>query len=521
MQVAFRTDASIEIGTGHVMRCLTLARALRDAGAACHFITRAHPGHLGERITDAGFRVSLLQAPASAVLDAADGSDDASDEPTAHAAWAGAGWTQDAQETRAALGDDAPDWLVVDHYALDIRWQRAVRRPGTKLMVIDDLADRAHECELLLDQTLGRRAEDYDPWVPAHCTRLMGPQFAMLRPEFAALRARALSDRTGRGLRKVLITMGGMDAQDATSRVLAALADADLPRDVALSIVMGAQAPALERVRAVANSLPWPAEVVTDVPDMATRMADADLAIGAAGATTWERCCLGLPSVMVEIAQNQAAIARALRASGAALDPGPPTAPNFAPRLVAAVAAARDRLDAMSQQAAAICDGDGVGRVLAHLVPARTSFRPATAADSRRVWEWRAASGLERFSLSGQMPGFADHDRWFRAALHDPQRKFRIFLHNGRPCGYLRLDLTDKDRARVSICLAPDARGQGLAATLLAEGTRAGIAQGLTRLDAEIHPENKASLRCFKQAGYSRGDDAERFRIYHLDLREG
>jgi UDP-2,4-diacetamido-2,4,6-trideoxy-beta-L-altropyranose hydrolase len=336
------------------MRCLTLARALRRAGVACRFITRALPGHLAGRIAEDGFEVTLLPAPHGAVPEG----------PPNHAHWAGIGWAQDAEETRAALGR-APDWLVIDHYAFDARWQKAARPEGTRLMVIDDLADRPHACDLLLDQNLGRDAGDYDRLVPETCTRLVGPRYALLRPEFAAARPEALVGRAGRGLRHLLISMGGVDSVDATSAVLNALRDAPLPDDLRITVIMGGNAPALKRVRALACNMPRPTQVVVDVDDMAARMAAADLAIGAGGATTWERCALGLPSIIVQIADNQAGIARALATEGAALDPGPLQAPGFAQALQSVLAQATDpaRVAAMSEAAAAICDGDGVGWV--------------------------------------------------------------------------------------------------------------------------------------------------------------
>ena len=510
MRIAFRADASVEIGTGHVMRTLALARGLRDAGATCRFITRALPGHLGARIQAEGFEQLLLPAP--------DGP--APDGPPEHAGWAGVGWKEDADETRAALGD-GPDWLVLDHYAFDARWQRAARPEGTKLMVIDDLADRPHDCDLLLDQNLGRQANDYDGLVPDVCTRLIGPQYAALRPEFAETRAQVLAARRGRGLRHLLITMGGVDQVDATSTVLHALHAAPLPKGLRITVIMGSNAPALEHVRALAADMPWPTEVAVDVPDMAARMAQADLAIGAGGSTTWERCALGLPSIIVQIAGNQSGIAQAMVEAGAALDPGPITAPDFAPRLRNALSKAQDRLEALAHAAAMICDGDGLARVVAQMMPAPPHFRPARDADSRRIWEWRAASGLEQFSLSGEATPFPDHHLWFTRALHDPRRHFRILMLGGWPCGYLRLDQGADNRTRVSICLAPDARGKGLAAMLLTEAERVARASGLAHLDAEIHPQNAASLRCFEQAGYIRGADIGQFHTYRFTLREG
>ncbi len=356
MIVAFRADASIEIGTGHVMRCLTLAHALRSGGANCRFIMRDLPGHLAKQVSDAGFDVSLLPAP--------DGPVPAG--PPAHAGWAGVVWEKDSAETRALLDSDPPDWLIVDHYAFDARWQKAARPSKTKCMVIDDLADRPHDCDILLDQNFGHQKSLYDGLVPASCQCLMGPQYALLRPEFAALRAQSLARRKDGVLQRLLITMGGVDAADATSAVLKAMRGASLPQDLQVVVIMGAKAPALAQVRALANAMPWPCDVLVDVPDMAHHMAMADLAISAGGGTTWERCCLGLPSIIVETAENQAGVAKAMAKAGAALDPGPLRSPGFVEGCYKGLRDAADpaHLGAMSKRAAAICDGNGVRRVM-------------------------------------------------------------------------------------------------------------------------------------------------------------
>lgn len=361
MKIAFRTDASLKIGTGHVMRCLTLARALKKNGASCHFVMRSLPGHMADRIAGEGFDITLLPSPQEA----------APKGPPAHADWAGVNWAQDAAETRAALGESM-NWLVMDHYAFDARWQKIACPPETRLMVIDDLADRPHVCDVLLDQNLGHEAANYKGLVPETCIFLMGPHYALLRTEFAEVRAEAVAARVDRQLKHLMISMGGSDAEDATSAVLNALREAILPKNLHISVIMGRRAPSLEKVRALAKTMTVRTEVAVDVDDMAKRMAAADLAIGAGGATTWERCCLGLPSIIVEIADNQAGIAAEIFRAGAGLDPGPLNATSFAYELGAAVAAARDPtfLRALSMAAAGISDGKGtmrVGEVLSNI----------------------------------------------------------------------------------------------------------------------------------------------------------
>lgn len=362
-RVAFRTDASLQIGIGHVMRCLTLADALAAKGADCQFICRAHEGNLIEFIRGKGHVVHEL--PVSCAEDADANAPSPNASPTVHAGWLGATQAQDAEACAPMLAALRPDWLVVDHYALDETWERAPAPHYARLMVIDDLADRPHACDLLLDQTYGRKEEDYRPHVPASCRLLCGAQYALLRPEFAALRPYSLQRRAQPSLRKLLITMGGVDKDNATGAVLEALRTCPLPTDCRIAVVMGATAPWLESVRAQAQAMPWDTQVLVGVSDMAQLMADSDLAIGAAGATSWERCCLGLPTVMFVLAENQRAVAQALEGSGAArLMMLGESATTQLERLLLSLIADPGRLALMSKCAARVVDGAGVDAVV-------------------------------------------------------------------------------------------------------------------------------------------------------------
>jgi UDP-2,4-diacetamido-2,4,6-trideoxy-beta-L-altropyranose hydrolase len=257
--------------------------------------------------------------------------------------------------------------LVVDHYALDEYWESRLRPFCRHLVVIDDLADRRHDCDLLLDQNLGRLPSDYLGRVPEACTLLVGPRYALLRPEFAMLRGYSLKRRSQPGLRNLLITMGGVDQSNVTCQVLEMLKQCAMPEEVRISVVMGPQAPWLAQVRECAQSMPWTTNVLVNISDMAQCMADSDLVIGAAGSTSWERCCLGVPTLMVVLAENQWPSARALQAAQAVELLGDAEVvfrmPYALDRLIAEGASQR-----MAQAAADVTDGQGVGRVLASLI---------------------------------------------------------------------------------------------------------------------------------------------------------
>ena len=382
MRIAFRVDASVEIGTGHVMRCLTLAQALSARGVDCHFLSRELPGHLLDHVAGQGFAVHRLRAPRADEFNAAD---------LAHSRWLGVDLQEDAREAGEILARLRPDWLICDHYALDARWERLALPAGTRLMSIDDLADRPHLAAILLDQNQGRQAADYDGLVPESCLRLIGPHHALLRPQFALLRPAALAARAGRRIHYVMISMGGIDLPNATSVVLEALRACSLPTDLRLTVVMGSAAPALEAVRALAARMPWPTQVRVNVADMATLMAQTDLAIGAVGTTTWERCCLGLPTLCVTIADNQVQIARALGEVGAIVYLGLAHEPDFPTRLAGAIGALQEpgALAALSARTASICDGSGTARVLDTLLSPSLNWRAATRDDAQAGYDWK------------------------------------------------------------------------------------------------------------------------------------
>lgn len=363
--IAIRTDASLQIGTGHVMRCLTLADALAAGGADCQFLCRAHEGNLIKFIRSKGYVAHALPMVPAAGAPPTAPAPNTSAADLAHSHWLGATQAQDAEACAPILAAQRPDWLIVDHYALDARWERALAPHYRKLMVIDDLADRPHACDLLLDQTFGRDAADYRAHVPADCRLLCGSQYALLRPEFAALRPYSLHRRARPSLRELLITMGGVDKDNATAQVLEALRACPLPVDCRITVVMGATAPWLEEVRMQSQGMPWQTRVVVGVSDMAQLMADSDLAIGAAGATSWERCCLGVPTIMLVLADNQRKVAQGLEQSGGAklIKLGQSAATQLRELLLPLIDSPAQLLN-MSDCAASVVDGSGVDAVM-------------------------------------------------------------------------------------------------------------------------------------------------------------
>lgn len=289
--MAFRTDGGSHIGSGHIMRCLVLAQSLKAQGADILFICREQPGHLSDLIPERGYSIERLAAvPSGGHTD----------------------WERDAEETRAALeagmGCKA-DWLIVDHYLLDRRWEGALRSSTDRLMVIDDLCDRPHDCDLLLDQNLvAGMHERYADKLTVSCRQLIGPSYALLHPDYARLHEH-VAPRRG-AIRRILIFFGGADSANLTERALDAFLALGRP-DIEVDIVIGASSRHGDAVRRKAEAHAN-IHVHAGLPSLATLMSRADLAIGAGGSTHWERLCLGLPSLVVTLADNQRLISEEL-----------------------------------------------------------------------------------------------------------------------------------------------------------------------------------------------------------------
>lgn len=357
LTVVFRVDASIDIGSGHVMRCLSLADSLKTEGAKCHFICRKHTGNLKEMIEIRGYAVHFIGVGVESLTAVGSGN-------STYYNWLGTTQDIDAEECLELLRDLTPGWLIVDHYALDIVWEKKLKAIGCKLMVIDDLADRQHASDLLLDQTFGRNASDYLSLVPKHSVLLCGSEYALLRQEFADFRSYSLNRRADYGFETLLITLGGVDKDNVTRRVLEGLKQSELPEACRITVVMGATAPWLEDIRQLASTMPWRTEVKVGVENMAQLMSDSDFAIGAAGSTSWERCCLGLPTAMMVLADNQKFAADLLEQAKAVVCLSVSQELGFQlRRVVGDFACKPELLKAMSECASLIVDGTGSTQV--------------------------------------------------------------------------------------------------------------------------------------------------------------
>lgn len=494
MKVAFRVDASARIGGGHVMRCLTLADELKTRGAETHFVAAAMPPALAARISAAGHALHMIGGAESL---------ERSGDDWDRSALSPADQTADAARTCAVLGTGS-DWIVVDHYLLGADWHRTARPATRRLMAIDDLANRRLDCDLLLDQTLGRTAADYASLVPEGTTRLLGASFALLRPEFTRERPAALARRRAGGpVRRILLSLGTTDIEGVTGAALEAILP--VTAEQAIDVVLGSDAESLAKVRAIAAANPN-VTVHVDAHNMAELMRDADLAIGAAGTTSWERCCLGLPTVTLTLAANQTTVAAALKAAGAGVSADRAT---LAEVLGETIDDETGRAK-MSAAAFAIVDGLGVGRVVEKLtgqdrydIPDAMSLRPATASDSERLWLWRNDPETRAASRSDDPVRWQEHEAWLATTLNARNRLLQIAQLGGEPVAMVRFD-EHVGRHEISINIRPDRRGAGLGGAVVETAcTMLESARGPTQIVAVVHEANPGSQRMFERCGFT------------------
>ena len=509
-EVLLRCDASLSIGSGHVMRCRTLAHELQRRGAAVSFLCRRQPGDL-IGLLEQEFPVLALPEQPLAACEGLEGRD-------LYGAWLGCSQAQDAAQCLEALGKagiTSANWLVADHYGLDVIWETQLLSglvgdaAPPKLLVIDDLADRPHQADLVLDQNfLGVASEQrYQGLVPPHCRQLLGPHYALLGPEYAQLHP-LVPPRTE--LRRVLVFFGGVDPASLTCRALEALLDPALA-DLAVDVVLGPQSPHRQAVEQLVASRPH-TTLHGPLPSLAGLIARADLAIGAGGATTWERTCLGLPSLVVAIAANQLPFAQALDQAGHLQLLGDGASVSVAQ--IRSALLARIAQPAPGGAGSALTDGWGASRLaMAMLGPqGAISLRSATAADEALLLRWANDSQVRTNSFSPEPIAPADHHHWFQRGLANPNRLLLIATaEDGCPMGQIRFDRQpvssdgQASEARVDLSLDRCARGHGLARELVRLGLQLMEQRWGPATDAvaEVLPSNSDSNACFARAGFT------------------
>jgi UDP-2,4-diacetamido-2,4,6-trideoxy-beta-L-altropyranose hydrolase len=358
MLVAFRTDASVDQGTGHLMRCLVLANELRDRGHNCVFMTQPFLPPLVSQIRNEGHKVILINPGLHQNL--------VYQNKNLYLTWLGRSLDNDAFETYSKILEITPDVLVVDHYAIDYEWMKYFSELGVRKVVIDDLANRNHLCDILIDQNYGRSVEDYKYFVPSKTTILAGSEYVFIKDDFREIRSSALHERTLRKANRINICMGGMDKDNSTQDVLEVLQNITWLKNWNVDIILRSSSPHARGIKAFSEKMLLQTTVHFDSENVADLFSLADLAIGAGGVTLWERCCVGLPSLLLTIADNQFSAAQAMSQTEAIKYVGDIRQSNWTNKLSSSLEKLGnepDTLKRMSQSASAICDGLGLKKV--------------------------------------------------------------------------------------------------------------------------------------------------------------
>jgi UDP-2,4-diacetamido-2,4,6-trideoxy-beta-L-altropyranose hydrolase len=492
--VAFRVDSSTQIGSGHLRRCLALASELREQGARIAFVSRAHHGNLNSEVVEAGFTllelnaVSSFGATASADLD-----------------WLGVSAEVDADETAHAVASyGGVSAIVTDHYGIDATWHRRVRGFGIRIVVIDDLANRPYDCDILIDANpSGNRTSMYAQLTGSRTRILSGARYALLRRQFSECR-RNLKARDG-AVSRVFVSFGGLDVPGHALRACQVLRAA-IDVHTGIDVVVGAACPHLSALRAYAEA---DKRVIVHVApqDIALAMLQSDLAVVSGGTTALECACMGLPSIVCVVANNQVQLAQGLARVPCALMVESDL--RFDAQLFAAARALstqRHLRELLGRNGARLVDGRGAVRVAREIIQPQLIVRRATVSDMRAVWTWRNDQRVREMSRNSAQISLAEHERWFTQVLSDPARALLIVEGAGKPVAVVRFD-TDAQQceAEVSIYVTPGGHGLGLARRALQAG-EAWLQQNISairRVRAEVNHGNTSSLEVFRDAGYA------------------
>jgi len=491
MRVALRADASRRIGFGHVKRCLALAAALRAIGADARLITRDLGVDTAAMVRALFLEQLVLPAPSEALRP----------DHVPHAAWAEVGWQLDAEQSVAALADWRPDWVLVDHYAFDARWHEFVsQRLGTHIAAIDDLADRDQSVELLVDHNLSDdHRQKYAGRVPEKATLLGGPRFALLAPAYAQAARIVVSEQ----VRSIGIFMGGVDASDLSSLALRACRnDAEFRGRV--EVVTTSAYPHGQGLKTLARH--WPdTAVLADLPDLASFFARHDLQIGAGGGAAWERCCIGAPTLAISAAANQDAVLPALARLGAVavVERLPPPDEGAIGAAIRSLSGDPRRRLELSERSRRLVDGLGARRVALRLAARSLAVRPATAADSRTIYEWRNHPATRSVSANPREIPWAEHEKWLNDTLLMTNRCLLVGRVGDVDVGVIRFDSQSENQFEVSLYLDPALHGLGLGRSLLLAGEGYLVRRApVGRFTATVLEGNTSSARLFASCGY-------------------
>ena len=478
MKLFFRADASVGMGTGHVMRCLALAQAWQDAGGSAVFAMAEVTPSIQSR----------LRAESCTVLPVS----------------ATAGTSQDAQQTIALARQQQADWIVVDGYQFAADYQRALKDEAFKILFFDDYGHATYYAsDLVLNQNAYADESAY-PARGAYTRLLLGSRYCLLRREFAAWRNWTRENPAV--CRRLLVVMGGSDAENLTGRVLEALALIPL-EGLETTVVVGGSNPHLAALQGRSAQLGRAISLRNDISNMAELMAQADLAISGAGSTCWELCLMGLPSLLLDVAPNQTRVAHDLDRKGCAIYVGDhDVGVQRIAQQLQCLLRSQELRQSLSQRSRALVDGNGARRVVSAVRGKDAIWlRRARKEDSRQLWEWANDPEVRAASFSSDPIPWDTHDQWFAGKLGEDTSLILIAENQESiPAGQIRFDGRTDGDWEVDVSIAPSLRGRGLASSLITLGIREIVDENpAARIHAFVKQSNTASLRAFERACFT------------------
>jgi UDP-2,4-diacetamido-2,4,6-trideoxy-beta-L-altropyranose hydrolase len=460
------------MGTGHVMRCLALAQAWQDEGGEVVFASAEITKAIEDRLREENVKLIVL--------------------PVA------AGSAKDVDQTSTAAKECGAQWIVVDGYQFHAPYQRSLQQAGLKILYVDDNAHLEHYwADLVLNQN-AHAGEDLYKNREQKTRLLLGPRYALLRREFNNWRG--WKRDTPQVARKVLLTMGGSDPENVTKWILQLLREMEI-EGLEITVVLGGSNQ--HRVSVDEATAPAGTILKTNVSSMSELMASADVAIAGAGTTTWELCFMGVPALLIELADNQARVASQMQTLGVArsLRKAKRSKSSFF-SLFKELIESRETRSRMAEKGQALVDGYGASRVCSFLDGA-VRLRRAEAKDSRMIWSWANDPLTRAVSFSSDPISWERHVKWFESQLADSNAMFYVATDaQAAPLGQVRFNV-DNGRGTVSIGLGSEHRGKGLGVKVLDQAVQEVFQTGRVRqLDAYVKADNQASLRLFERAGF-------------------
>jgi UDP-2,4-diacetamido-2,4,6-trideoxy-beta-L-altropyranose hydrolase len=478
MKLLIRADVTIQMGTGHVMRCLALAQAVHRRGGIVQFAMAACPVPLQKRLIQEGFRIHcILRNDLGSLLD--------------------------AQDTVKLAQDLQIDWLCVDGYQFGTDYQYYLKKMGCRSLFLDDYGHASPYCaEWILNQNSSAHDRDYQTR-SSQTNLLLGERYTLLRQEFWNWRG------WQRKIREIpshlLITLGGSDPDNLTSWVLTALQQFTHLK-FEITVIVGGTNPHLKSLTEIASHSIHSVEVLNNVTDMPSHMVQADLAISAGGSTTWELALLGLPSLLIVAAENQAPIAQMLHESGIAISLGPSSTldPDRFFKLLQQLCESTEQRKAMSQKGQTLIDGEGCDRVIMAMQGDRIRLRPAKWSDCEQIWQWTNDPTTRQASFQSDLILWEPHCQWFQQQLDDADSLFWIALdRHDRPVGQVRFQGSSTTMPVISMSVDPAYRQQGFGTEILTMAIDKLLREtSVLGISAWIKAENLSSIRSFEKVQF-------------------